>query len=231
MKKLLVTAAVLLLCTGAVFAIAGTIEDSQRSDKSKGGGLDKSAHSISQPSSIWVVVNKKHALPNSYVPAGLVAGGNGELIRNDVFQNLNKLIRSGASQSINLRVISGYRSYDYQAGVYDSFAAQDGQKAESYSARPGYSEHQTGLAADLGNSDGACDLDKCFGETASGRWLAVNAHKYGFIIRYQAGKENITGYQAEPWHLRYVGKELAAELKRSNQTLEEFFMLPPAPSY
>jgi D-alanyl-D-alanine carboxypeptidase len=85
------------------------------------------------------------------------------------------------------------------------------------------------LAVDVGN--GVCNLELCFGNTNAGKWLANNAHVYGFVIRYPAGKESITGYQYEPWHLRYVGKELASEIFKSKQTLEEFFGLPAAPSY
>ncbi len=203
----------------------------QNSDTKK-FGFDKKRYSLSNPSSIWVVINKQRPLPRGFAPANLVNVGGGEFLRRDVSDAASALMRSAESTGVGLRTLSGYRSYDYQTGVYDSYVAKDGQAiADTYSARPGYSEHQTGLAIDLGNPDGSCDLEQCFGETAGGKWLAANAHKFGFIIRYQKGKENITGYQAEPWHLRYVGKVLAVELKKSNLTLEEFFGLPPAPNY
>ena len=129
-----------------------------------------------------------------------------------------------------MKVISGYRSQYTQTSVYNSYAQKDGvTAADRYSARPRYSEHQTGLAADLGN--GTCDLEICFGNTSAGKWLESNAHKYGFIIRYPKGKESLTGYQYEPWHLRYVGKELAIQIYKTNQTLEQFFGLPPSQSY
>jgi D-alanyl-D-alanine carboxypeptidase len=107
-----------------------------------------------------------------------------------------------------------------------------GQKhADSVSARPGHSEHQTGLAADLGASSGECALRACFGDMPEGKWLAANAYRYGFIIRYQKGATPRTGYAYEPWHLRYVGKQLAAEMQRTSVTLEEYFHLPAYPDY
>ncbi len=93
-------------------------------------------------------------------------------------------------------------------------------------ARPGYSEHQTGLAADVSRADGACELKACFSQTAEGQWLATRAWDYGFILRYPEGKEMATGYEYEPWHIRYVGVELARAVRDSGQTLEEFARLP-----
>ena len=114
-------------------------------------------------------------------------------------------------------------SCNTQDSVYKKEVATYGQaKADTQSAKPGYSEHQTGLAIDVGG--GGCGIEDCFGETAEGKWLASNAYSYGFIIRYQAGKESITGYRAEPWHIRYVGTELSVEMNNTGiQTLEEFF--------
>lgn len=192
--------------------------------------FNKSKYSIDVPSSLWVVVNKKRSLPSNYEPKNLVASANGEQIRADANGALSKLLADGKAAGIELRILSGYRSYAHQDSLFNSYVSQDGQsKAETYSARPGYSEHQTGLAADLGT--GICDLEACFGDTAEGKWLAKIAHKYGFIVRYPKGKDNLTGYQYEPWHLRFVGKELAAELKKTGQTMEEFFGLAPAPNY
>jgi D-alanyl-D-alanine carboxypeptidase len=240
MKKRLIAA--LLLFVLVLFAIVAIRKEAEAPSSKKSGqsssakqagsaGFNKNRYSIDSPSSLWVIVNKNRPLPGGYVPSRLIAAGNGELLSRDAAQDLSKLIRAAAIDGVYLRAISGYRSYDAQTSIYNSFVAQDGSKADNYSARPGHSEHQTGLGVDLGNSDGSCDLDVCFANTAGGRWLARNAHKFGFIIRYLEGKQAITGYQAEPWHLRYAGKELAAELQKSGQTMEEFFMLPPAPSY
>ena len=207
-------------------------EDKKLAKYKDGETFDKSRYSINDPSSIWVIVNKKRPLPGNYEPSDLIAAGNGEFLRNGVASSLSKLIRSARQEGISLRIISGYRSYGTQESLYSSYVQTDGQNdTDNYSARPGHSEHQTGLAADLGSSDGYCDLDICFSNTASGKWLAKNSYKFGFIVRYEQGKESITGYQAEPWHLRYAGKELAKELHGSGLTMEEFFGLPPAPSY
>lgn len=113
-------------------------------------------------------------------------------------------------------LISGYRSYDYQTSLYNNYVAIDGEDAANrYSAKPGYSEHQTGLAFDIG------ELNYQFGETPAGIWLAQHAHEYGFIIRYPQGKENVTGYMYEPWHVRYLGDQ-ASSVYASGLTLEEY---------
>lgn len=187
--------------------------------------FDKAKYSIDDPASIWVIVNKKRPLPSSYAPNDLV----GQL-RSEPSGKLQELLAAAAANGASMRILSGYRSYATQNSTYNAYVAKDGQAAaDRYSARPGHSEHQTGLAADLGN--GTCDLEICFGTTVAGKWLAANAHTYGFTISYPESKEAITGYQYEPWHIRYVGIELASELKKANQTLGEFFGLPATPSY
>lgn len=192
--------------------------------------FDKKQYSLVEPASPWVIVNKKRSLPSDYIPNNLVSAGSGEQLRSDAAEVLNNLLAAGKSQGINLSVLSGYRSYTRQTSVYNSYVSKDGRaQADTYSARPGHSEHQTGLAVDLGS--GVCNLETCFGDTPAGKWLADSAYKYGFVIRYLKGKENVTGYQYEPWHLRYVGKELAAELYKTGQTMEEFFGLPAASAY
>ena len=111
---------------------------------------------------------------------------------------------------MNIIPVSGYRSYSQQASLYDSYVRQYGQAtADTLAARPGFSEHQTGLAMDIGNASGVCALQACFATTPAGKWAAANAATYGFIIRYPAGAEAVTGYTYEPWHLRYVGRDLA----------------------
>ncbi|QAV70894.1 D-alanyl-D-alanine carboxypeptidase family protein [Salinibacterium sp. UTAS2018] len=128
---------------------------------------------------------------------------------------------------------SSYRSYWSQESVYAGWVAQYGQEgADLTSARPGHSEHQTGLSIDISALPAYCSLEQCFGDTPQGRWLDENGWKYGFTVRYPEGKTDITGYEYEPWHLRFVGKALAAELHSTGiQTLEEFFGLPAAPNY
>ena len=120
----------------------------------------------------------------------------------------------------SLVLLSGFRSYSSQKSIYNNYIRQYGQVlTDTFSARPGNSEHQTGLAFDVGW------IDDTFGETECRKWLATNAHKYGFIIRYPKGKENITGYKYEPWHIRYLGIELATKVYNSGLSLEEYFGL------
>ena len=119
---------------------------------------------------------------------------------------------------LNIPLVSGYRSYETQEKLYNKYVKKDGEKkANTYSAKPGESEHQTGLAFDIGS------VDRSFANTIEAKWLAENAYLYGFIIRYPKDKEEITGYNYEPWHLRYVGQELAKYLKKNNLTLEEYY--------
>lgn len=191
--------------------------------------FNKQKYSIDDPASLWVVVNKKRPLPSNYVPAGMTSVG-GVSLRPEASQAMVDLQKSAAAAGYSVGALSGYRSFAEQTSTYNGFVSQDGTAdADRYSARPGHSEHQTGLAVDLGT--GECDLEACFGNTPTGKWLAQNAYKYGFIIRYPEGKESITGYQYEPWHLRYVGKELAEQLQKTGQTMEQFFGLPMAPTY
>ena len=121
-------------------------------------------------------------------------------------------------EEISLKIISGYRSYSRQQTLYNNYVKRDGKKeADRYSARAGHSEHQTGLAFDVNS------LEQSFGETKAGKWLSDNCYKYGFILRYPKGKEDITGYMYEPWHFRYLGTK-AAELYNNGNwiTLEEY---------
>ena len=138
-----------------------------------------------------------------------------------------------AEAGLRLQAQSAYRSYNVQVRVYNGIVASRGQDyADVRSAQPGHSEHQTGLAIDISSLPAVCALDPCFGDTDHGRWLAANAHRFGFHLRYQPEMTPITGYSYEPWHFRYVGVELATELHETGiRTLEEFFGLPPAPTY
>lgn len=174
-----------------------------------------------EAASITVVVNKKHKLPSSYAPT---LGPSGRL-RTEAEAAFNTMLEAAKSSgSPNMTYVSGYRSYAKQEQVYNGYVASDGQAAaDTYSARPGFSEHQTGLAVDIGESGSGCDLETCFKNTASGIWAANNAHKYGFVIRYPKGKEAITGYQYEPWHLRYLGMAEATAVFNSGKTLEEYY--------
>lgn len=177
---------------------------------------------VEQATSLTVVVNKKHKLPENYVPTTVsVAGGK---MRQEAATELQKLLDAANSSGNNLKIISSYRSYLTQVSTYNGYVNQYGQaQADTFSARPGHSEHQTGLAVDLGNTDGSCALEICFANTLGGEWLAVNAENYGFIIRYPEGKETDTGYQFEPWHLRFVGIDTAKAIVASGKTLDQYF--------
>lgn len=185
-------------------------------------------------SSVAVLVNKKHPLnPLRYVPANLVnARGSGYYLRSDAAGALNTLFTAASRAGHGLAIVSGYRSYDTQASLYNYYVQTYGQAyADTISARPGYSEHQTGLAVDIGNASGSCGLSTCFGDTPAGRWVAANAYRYGFIVRYPNGWSGTTGYSYEPWHLRYVGTTIAADMRaRSYPTMEHYFAGNPARS-
>lgn len=200
--------------------------------KPQPAAFNKSQYSLSDPTSIWVVANKKRPLqPKTYAPGDLVGVGGGQQMRREPADALSRLRQGASAAGFKINPLSGYRSYSTQAATYQGWVNQLGQaQADRESARPGHSEHQTGLAIDVGS--GVCDIEPCFGGTKDGQWLAAHAHEYGFIIRYQQGKESITGYVYEPWHIRYVGTALATELRTKGvQTLEEFFGLPAAPNY
>lgn len=154
-----------------------------------------------------LVVNKTYPLPSSYAP-GWDTEASGPLW---------EMIAAAKEEGIKLWMTSGYRSYYDQQYIYNGYVKRDGkEKADTYSARPGHSEHQTGLAYDLN------DLPHDFGDTPEGQWMAENCHKFGFILRYPKGKEDITGYMYEPWHIRYLGVEKATEVYESGLCLEEF---------
>ncbi|HSI68185.1 MAG TPA: D-alanyl-D-alanine carboxypeptidase family protein [Planococcus sp. (in: firmicutes)] len=160
-----------------------------------------------------LVVNKVYALPSTYNPG----------INSLAQKGVNAMVAAAKSEGVYLSVISSYRSYSYQATLYNNYVKRDGQAAaDRYSARPGHSEHQTGLAFDFGGTNQAYWLKSSFEDTKEGKWLAVNAHKFGFILRYPKGKESITGYMFEPWHFRYVGSGESSKIKASGKTLEEY---------
>lgn len=202
--------------------------------------FNKQLHRIDTPDSIWWIVSKVRPLsPIDYAPTDLivpdvrlrVGAGDSEMrLRTETARALEEMILEATKSNINLMLTSGYRAYQKQVSVYNGWVQKYGQAgADKVSARPGTSEHQTGLAADLSPATQKCELEQCFGALPEGIWLAANTHKFGFIIRYPEGKYNVTGYEYEPWHIRYIGKDLATEMHKQNiQTLEEFFDVVPA---
>lgn len=174
------------------------------------------------PASVDVVVNKKHCIqPLLFAPDDLVEVY-GAVISAKASDAFTALYNAAATAGQPIRVTSSYRSYSTQVNTYNYWVSVSGTVgADTYSARPGYSEHQTGLAVDI--AAGGCALD-CFGSTSQYQWMLANAANYGFIQRYYAGSEAITGYSAEEWHYRYVGEAVAKDMKAKGiKTLEEYW--------
>ena len=193
---------------------------------------NKTAYSTTDPASIWVIVNKQHPLdPKTYAPSDLVSVGNGQYMRAEAAAALSTMLAGAKAAGNTVTAGSGYRSYDLQISVYNSEVRAYGQAtADTESARPGYSEHQTGWAVDL--NSGGCNIADCFANTPGGKWIRANAYKYGFIVRYPDDLTDITGYRAEAWHYRYVGISLATEMHTEGvRTLEQFFNVSGGTTY
>ena len=205
-------------------------------------GFDKTLYSTADPTSLWVIVNKQHPLrPVDYKPGDLVVpdvplrvpGNESMQVRKTTATALETMFAAAKKQGISLMLSSGYRSYEYQVGLYNGYVQSEGRAvADTQSARPGYSEHQTGFAADLEPASRTCEVDQCFAGTPEGKWLAANAYQYGFIIRYPSGLDTITGYEYEPWHVRYIGTVLSEEMHKTGVlTLEQFFGVKGGTAY
>lgn len=195
-------------------------------------GIDRGQHSTEDPASPWVVVNKTRPLdPQSWEPAELELVQEAELVP-QAAAALQEMIAAASAHDMQLRTGTGYRTYGHQEFIYAQYVDEFGQvSADQFSARPGYSEHQTGWAVDVYSSE-QCRLQECFAGEPAGVWVADHAHEYGFVIRYPLGEEDVTGYQFEPWHLRYVGPELATFMHEQGiTTVEHAFSLPAAPDY
>lgn len=176
-------------------------------------------------SNLIAVVGKATTI-GKYAPKDLVTlpsnlSVKGRRVRQQVADALAVMAEAALADGVKLNVDSGYRSYQTQYDLFYRYVKRDGVfKAETYSARPGQSEHQLGTAVDFGGTNR--DYSDGFADTAQGKWLLANAHKYGFALSYPKGKQEITGYKYEPWHYRYIGVELAMEWKESGLTLIEF---------
>jgi D-alanyl-D-alanine carboxypeptidase len=198
-------------------------------------------HSLSDPASPWVVVNKHRPLsPADYVPADLVrpavrlaVSGEAALLNSTTAAAAEQLFGAAAADGVVLTLASGYRSFATQTVTYAGYVNTRGQaEADTASARPGYSEHQTGWAFDIGDGGGACSFQPCFAEQPAALWARTNGHRFGFVVRYPSMFHETTGYYYEPWHLRYIGAEAATDMvNRGIATLEEYFGLEAAPGY
>lgn len=178
---------------------------------------------------ILILVNKENYLDPDYVPDDLVTLSSSISIKSDMKMQseaaaaLEELFDGASADGLTIKAVSSYRSYSYQKDLYNYYLSTHGQEwTEKYSAPPGASEHQTGLAVDVSCASMGYGLDSSFGQTTEGIWIRDHVHEYGFILRYQEGKEDITGYAYEPWHIRYVGEEAATEIYNNEITLEEF---------
>lgn len=179
------------------------------------------------PKNIGVLVNKNRPLkPKSYVPRDLTKIGSAK-IRKEPARHMRSMMSAAKKAKKPVTIVSSYRSYKRQKTLFSQYSRWYGVKyASTVAARPGYSEHQTGLTADLGTPGGGCALGKCFGNTKASKWVASNSWKYGYIIRYPKGYTKVTGYAYEPWHVRYVGKKISSKMHHKKiRTLEQYYGL------
>lgn len=199
--------------------------------------VDLPAMINTDPTSLTVFVNKEYGLPVDYIPSDLVEPDikfyfsyfdEKRLLRKRAASALENMINAAADEGLELVGVSGYRSYQRQKAIYNKNVRTIGkERTDMYSANPGYSEHQTGWSIDLSCASVHYDLEEAFADTAEGKWLAEHCYQYGFIIRYPKGKESITGYAYEPWHVRYVGVKLATFLTKNDMTLEDYYNYTP----
>ena len=174
-----------------------------------------------------ILVNKYIYLPSDYIPNNLEIVDNkytdgNKLLVSDARINFEEMAMDAKKEDLNIRIISAYRDYNYQKNLYDNYVLKDGKDiADTYSARPGYSEHQTGLVIDLDNISLSYEQ---FESTDEFKWMEDNSYKYGYILRYPLDKEYITGYYYEPWHYRYVGKKIAKYIHDNDITFDEYYV-------
>ncbi|GIP31941.1 D-alanyl-D-alanine carboxypeptidase family protein [Paenibacillus sp. J2TS4] len=198
---------------------------------------DDAVQVAATPEAMSVLVNKQFKLPDGYKPDDLVEPDvhfifseklEKRLMRKEAAEALELLFEGAKKDGYFLGGVSGYRSHEYQTSLFNRYVKQQGEEeARKVSAVPGHSEHQTGLAMDVSDSSGKCAAEDCFADMKESQWLAGHAHEYGFIIRYPKGKEEITGYSYEPWHIRYVGTDIAKEIYEQGITLEEYYNTIP----
>lgn len=202
-------------------------DEKEKKDES----IIKDEEEINEDSSITALVNKKYGLSEDYIPKDLITVDvptvleNPEVkqLREEAADALKEMFAKAEESDIYLYARSGYRSYDTQVELFNNYVEQHGEEeANTYSAKPGHSEHQTGLVMDVTSESVDLDLDESLGETEEGKWLSKNAHEFGFIIRYPKDQEDITGYVYEPWHIRYLGVDVATAVYESRLTYEEY---------
>lgn len=210
--------------------------DENDSDKDTDDELDDQQPSriiVNKNDSISALVNKQNSLDENYVPDDLVTIEVPFVLENPEVNQLRRvaadalkdMFEAAEDSDVYLYARSGYRSYQTQVQLFGSYSEKHGEeKANRYSARPGQSEHQTGLVMDITSESVNFLLEEKFGETKEGTWVEENAHEFGYVIRYPKGKEEITKYTYEPWHLRFLGVELATKIYESGLAYEEFLV-------
>ncbi len=194
--------------------------------------IEARVEDYNKPGSLWVVVSKDYPLADLHyrpsdltltdLPARTDKSVDEKSVSAVVVPDLTSMFTDAKNAGNDIMIASGFRSYELQQTYFSNYSKSYGEEAANkFSAKPGQSEHQTGLALDIAYNNRDCYLDVCFGQKPAGMWLAENAYKYGFILRYPSDKTEITKYQYEPWHFRYVGKSLAKALHESGLTLDE----------
>lgn len=194
---------------------------------------DKQAVAIAEAKEkgLLLLVNKENPVDENYKPTDLEPiryyaedrTPAARYMRKEAADHFHAMVESAREKGFDLVMTTAYRDYSFQKTLYDNYVANEGQEAaDRFSAEPGKSEHQTGLAVDITSPVVNYQLSDSFGETEEGKWLANHGHEFGFILRFPEDKTEITGYQYEPWHFRYVGKDIAQELFKNKLTLEEF---------
>jgi D-alanyl-D-alanine carboxypeptidase len=183
---------------------------------------------VKDPNALSVICNKYYQLPSDFTPEHLksvpegyfIADGKTYQLKQNALEAFISMADAAKAEGLSLRIISAYRTNSYQANLYQKYKNNNGQTAaDRFSARPGHSEHETGLAIDIN------DVAMAFENTKAFSWLTENAHKYGYVLRYPDGKEAITGYMYEPWHYRYLGVEVATQLKQSGLTYDAYYAM------
>lgn len=185
----------------------------------------KNIKQIQNPDKVDTLVNKNNQLPKKYKPndlerLNLKYSNKDKFLRKEAKKHFEKLSENAKKEGYSIIAVSTYRSYYYQKELYEYYVKNKGKKyADKSSARPGHSEHQTGLAVDVMGSNGNYND---FENSKEFKWMQENAHKYGFILRYPKNKTHITGFKYEPWHYRYVGQKIATYIYKNKITLEEY---------
>lgn len=189
------------------------------------GNFYENIKEIKEPYNYLVLVNKNHKLKNLFIPSDLEEinlkfANKDKKLRKEARIAFEHLSNDAYKDGYKIIAVSAFRDYEYQKNLYNNYVIDKGIKyADACSARAGHSEHQTGLAVDVMGSNNDYNL---FNVSPEFEWMVNNAHKYGFILRYPEGKENITGFKYEPWHYRYVGVKTASIIYKKKITLEEY---------